>query len=298
MKGTKVLFPAGVSALGLLLLVLAGCDVTLSTSGSFTVTFDADGGIPITQKKTVTGGFVGSYNMPDEPARSGYVFGGWYTATNGRGAQFTAYTTVTADITVYAKWMDSGGFAVVTFNADGGTPATQTKVVERGGSAGYGNMPDEPTKSGYTFGGWYTSTNGGGTQFTYSTVVTADTTVYAKWTGSGSDSGISNITYTPISGSAWTLLSDGWRQSPLISGGRVIKERVSFTSVTANASITIQLDVSSEEGFDFAFISTLDNADATYVSGYYPGSRISGETWVTVTIPVPRAGSHFIEIIL
>ena len=72
--------------------------------------------------------------------------------------------------------------------------------------------------------------------------------------------------------------------------------RVSFTSTAANVSISIQLDVSSESGFDYAFISTLDNASASYSSGYYTGSLISGAQTVTVTIPVPTAGDHFIDI--
>ena len=42
-------------------------------------------------------------------------------------------------------------------------------------------MPTNPTKEGYTFGGWYTEINGGGTEFTASTVVLKDITVYAKW---------------------------------------------------------------------------------------------------------------------
>jgi uncharacterized repeat protein (TIGR02543 family) len=38
------------------------------------------------------------------PTRSGSTFGGWYPAADGSGTRFTATTTVTADITVYAKW--------------------------------------------------------------------------------------------------------------------------------------------------------------------------------------------------
>jgi uncharacterized repeat protein (TIGR02543 family) len=43
--------------------------------------------------------------------------------------------------------------------------------------------------SGYKFGGWYTAVNGGGTLFTNSTPVTADVTLYAKWTAVSSPSG-------------------------------------------------------------------------------------------------------------
>lgn len=42
-------------------------------------------------------------------------------------------------------------------------------------------LPVAPVKTGYTFAGWYTAVNGGGTQFTTTTPVTANTTVYAKW---------------------------------------------------------------------------------------------------------------------
>jgi uncharacterized repeat protein (TIGR02543 family) len=43
-------------------------------------------------------------------------------------------------------------------------------------------MPSNPAMSGYAFGGWYTSTDGNGSQFTAETPVTSDITVYANWT--------------------------------------------------------------------------------------------------------------------
>jgi hypothetical protein len=106
---------------------------------------------------------------------------------------------------------------------------------------------------------------------------------------------VTGIVYSSVSGGAWTLQGDGSRMSPTISHGGVTKARVSFTS-TAGGSITIQLRVSSESGYDYAFISQLDNASATFSSGYYTGSLISGENSITVTIPIPNAGSHFIDI--
>jgi uncharacterized repeat protein (TIGR02543 family) len=44
------------------------------------------------------------------------------------------------------------------------------------------DKPSDPARSEYTFGGWYTSTGGNGSLFTAETPVTADITVYAKWT--------------------------------------------------------------------------------------------------------------------
>jgi uncharacterized repeat protein (TIGR02543 family) len=213
----------------------------VSFGEEYTVTFDADGGDPASQILTVEGGGSVGGAMPSNPNRSGYSFDGWYTAQNGGGAQFTATTPVTADITVYAKWT-AGAVTqyTVTFDADGGDPASQTVTVDSGA---------EPS-----------------------------------------------ITYRSVSGGEWTVQGDGRRQSPATAHSDTSKARISFTSSTANGSISIQLDVSSESGCDYAFISTLDNASATYSSGYYTGSLISGEQTVTVTIPVPTAGSHFVDI--
>jgi uncharacterized repeat protein (TIGR02543 family) len=169
------------------------------TSISYTVTFNADGGSPATQTRTVSyGSSVGTSDMPSDPTKTGYTFGGWYTASGGSGTEFTASTQVTANITVYAKWVYT-----VTFNADGGSPATQTRTVSYGSNVGSSNMPSGPTKTGYTFGGWYTATGGSGTEFTASTQVTASITVYAKWTTAQVPSNLSlNDALTWISNNA------------------------------------------------------------------------------------------------
>jgi hypothetical protein len=108
--------------------------------------------------------------------------------------------------------------------------------------------------------------------------------------------GISGITYSSVPGSdEWTLISDGSRVSPAINNNAITKSRVSFTSTMPNAFIVIQLDVSSAI-YDYAFISALDDASATYDSGYYSGSRIHVWESVRVVIPVPTTGSHFVDI--
>ena len=69
----------------------------------------------------------------------------------------------------------------VDFDSDGGTPATYQEPVADGGS--FSSLP-EPTKTGYEFEGWYTGTNGTGTQLTTSTVFNSQTPTqyYAYWT--------------------------------------------------------------------------------------------------------------------
>jgi uncharacterized repeat protein (TIGR02543 family) len=85
----------------------------------YTVTFNADGGAPASSTaQTASGGTV---SLPaSNPAKSGYTFGGWYTEANGGGAAFTATTQVTADITVYAKWL-SANANLASLSLDAGT---------------------------------------------------------------------------------------------------------------------------------------------------------------------------------
>jgi uncharacterized repeat protein (TIGR02543 family) len=142
------------------------------------VFFNADGGIPKTQtRKVIPDASVGG-DMPANPTRTNYDFGGWWTERSGDGSVFTADTTVTANIVVWAKWTP---VCTITFNGNGGSPETQTRIVKSGSAVGTGNMPINPTRTGCAFGGWYTEAAGGGSVFTASTPVTADITVYAKW---------------------------------------------------------------------------------------------------------------------
>jgi uncharacterized repeat protein (TIGR02543 family) len=119
--------------------------------------------------------------LPTAPTRTSYNFAGWWTGTGGTGTQFTASTPVTGNITVYAYWTASTVYTV-TYDSQGGSAVSPQQVVS-GGTVG--TLPANPTRSGYAFGGWYTAISGGGTQFTGSTVVSGNITVYAKWTATG-----------------------------------------------------------------------------------------------------------------
>ena len=68
----------------------------------------------------------------------------------------------------------------VSFNANGGTTPTASKTVTY--SSTYGDLPT-PTRTGYTFTGWFTAASGG-TQVTKDTkvTITSNQTLYAQWT--------------------------------------------------------------------------------------------------------------------
>jgi uncharacterized repeat protein (TIGR02543 family) len=74
----------------------------------------------------------------------------------------------------------------VNFNSDSSLYASKTVT---SGSALGANWPNNPSKSGYSFDGWFTGLNGAGTMFSSSTIIDADVALYAKWTYIGSSSG-------------------------------------------------------------------------------------------------------------
>jgi hypothetical protein len=157
-------------------------------------------------------------------------------------------------------------------------------------------------------GGTYTEVGTANTAAYTDTGLSPETSYYYKvsavnlWGESGLSASIEGTTrpLSPITNisyvGSWTLEGDGSRTSPVTSARNTTKMRVNFTSTVANASITILLEVSGGSNNYYAFISTLDNGSATVSSGYYSGSQINGTTSVPVTIPVPAAGNHFIDI--
>ncbi len=120
------------------------------------------------------------------PTKYGYNFAGYYTQANGKGEQYydstgKAFNNKTWDIannaTLYAKWTAKTN-CVLTFNANGGkvSPSSRNQTY----NAVLGTLPI-PTKPGYMFTGWYTSTSGG-SEVTSSTKMTSLTmTIYAHW---------------------------------------------------------------------------------------------------------------------
>ncbi|MCR2802295.1 InlB B-repeat-containing protein [Paenibacillus soyae] len=140
------------------------------TLNSYTVAFDSDGGSE-TSSQTVL--HNGRALEPDEPVREGYTFGGWY----GDSELSTLYTfdsSVTNDLTLYAKWTIHS--YSVTFDSNGGSAVSSQTVNYNTAAA----EPAAPVRGGYAFGGWYTD-RGLTTPFSFTTAIKADLTLYAKW---------------------------------------------------------------------------------------------------------------------
>ena len=118
-----------------------------SSSTSLAVTYNANSGSvsPASASATRT---------------TAYSFSKWNTAANGTGTNFNpgSSITISANTTLYAIWTSSTSASAVT-------------------------LPT-PTRTGYTFDGWYTAANGGtrvgggGSSYTPSAAIT----LYAHWT--------------------------------------------------------------------------------------------------------------------
>ena len=148
------------------------------TIQQYTVTFNANGGSVSPSSSTVNAG--SSVTLPT-PSRTGYIFDGWYTATSGGtylGSGGSTYTP-TSSVTIYARWTVQQ--YTITWNANGGSGGGTT--TQNAGSAH--TAPAAPTRSGYTFNGWYDTTSG---DYLYRVLAggtfTPDRTMtfYARWT--------------------------------------------------------------------------------------------------------------------
>lgn len=120
-----------------------------------------------------------SQNVPyNEPAKDpgelmaeGYTFIGWYAEDN---TKFDFTQPIKHNTTVYAKWT-AKDYEVSFITEHGKTPTSQN--VKYNGTA---TNPGELTEDGYTFDGWYAD-EAHKTKFDFSTPITGDTKVYAKW---------------------------------------------------------------------------------------------------------------------
>ncbi|QUY18708.1 InlB B-repeat-containing protein [Treponema vincentii] len=85
---------------------------------TYTVTFDAQGGSAVAPIQAGQGKTIA---QPADPAKDGFTFGGWYKESACTTPWNFATDTVTADITLYAKWTAVAPATVtVTFAVKGG----------------------------------------------------------------------------------------------------------------------------------------------------------------------------------
>ena len=131
----------------------------------YTITFDTDGGSAV---KSITQDYGTAITAPAAPTKTGYTFTGWDMEI--------PKTMPAGDMTIKAKWKINQ--YTITFDTDGGS-AVKSITQDYGTTIA---KPTDPTKTGYTFAGWYTDaacTNAW--NFGSNMLADHDMTLYARW---------------------------------------------------------------------------------------------------------------------
>ena len=136
----------------------------------------------------------------------------------------------------------------VTFEPNGGVGATMTQAFISGKEATLN--ANTFTREGYTFNGWSTNQNGGGTTYTdgQTVTLTADTTLYAQWrsnSSGGSSSGTATTVTVPVTGDSGTVsVSVSVKGKDATVAPLTEKQVDSIVGIGSTAS-TVEIDASS-----------------------------------------------------
>ena len=151
------------------------------------------------------------------PEVEGYTFDGWYTDDIHYSTKFDFTQPIKHNTTVYAKWT-AKDYEVSFVTEHGDPPASQN--VKYNGTA---KDPGKLTAEGYTFDGWYAD-EAHKTKFDFSTPITGDTKVYAKWEKNA------------------PVLPDTYALN--VSGAFVYVDGVDVTAPAGDTSLQLEKDVS------------------------------------------------------
>lgn len=130
-------------------------------------TFNPDNGESISPQTIDRGE---KFKEPAKPSKENHTFAGWYNGDE----EYNFSTVPTDDVTLVAKWT-AKDYEVSFITEHSDAPTSQN--VPYNGTA---TDPGKLTEEGYTFIGWYTDDTRT-KEFDFSTPITGDTKVYAKW---------------------------------------------------------------------------------------------------------------------
>ena len=232
---------------------------------SYTLTYNVNGGNAVSpaSKSIQYGSAYGTLPTPTRAstAQYSYTFAGWYTAATG-GTQVTANTTMGAgNTTIYAHWTANIRSYTINYQTTYGSLNRTSQSVAYGSKGSCTlTMPSNDAQYTYTFQGWYTAVNGGGTKVGSSLTletpsVTGAATYYAYVTravnrytftfnaNGGSTPSSSSITKayneaigtlptcSRAAGNTYTYAFAGWFDTAAATGGTKL---TTTTKVTSN----------------------------------------------------------------
>ncbi|KAA6300909.1 MAG: hypothetical protein EZS26_002935 [Candidatus Ordinivivax streblomastigis] len=172
--------------------------------------------------------------------------------------------------------IESSGSGDTYFDLDTGEIAG--KILFKSGSSGYDHIADKPDLSPYdeakAVTDNFTTIDGG-------LILTSLIKMQAN--------GLQILGYQ----GDWALQADGYYRSPELQLGEITRISIYFRTTKPNDTLAIDLKVSSKVGWGFGFIGQLDQVGSEVFESFY---AVSGEETHTVSVPVPNAGNHSIEV--
>jgi len=150
--------------------ITGGIYIKAAHKTPYVVTFESNGGTDV-DSQTVEAGDTAE--EPEEPTKEGYTFNGWYTDED-LTEEYDFSKVVASDMTLYAKWEEIT--YTVSFDSNGGSEV-DSETINYNESA---TKPEDPTKEGYIFKGWYIDSDLT-TEYDFDTIVTENMILYAKW---------------------------------------------------------------------------------------------------------------------
>jgi len=270
------------------------------TAIDYTITYAPVGGA--TTPTQTPKQYLQTFNVANDPVRTGYTFGGWSdgTLTYGAGA---IYTVGTSNITLTAQW--TANVYTISYDWNGGSgSATTSSSYTVGNSAVTLPLVTGHTKDGFDFAGW--STTNSGTSVGTSYTPTQSLTLYAVWTPGtytvtydGNGGNAASASATIANGSAITLVNatrtsyvfDGWYSAS--TGGSLIGAANSTFIPTLSRTLFArwtQLSLSGIAPSALTYIGTL-SASAS-VTGSFSGSNEGSSVSVSVPAGSLPAGTN------
>ena len=286
---------------------------------ALTISYDSQGGsVPSDGDTTTTvGGLVNPLPTPPAPGPGYTLFMGWNTAADGTGSDLGVSVPSgsdgvshgqTSDFTLYAQWL--GDLLNITYDSQSGSAVADGDTTTRIGAT-ISALPTDPTRSGYTFNGWYTASSGG-TQITTSAShgQTSDFTLYAQWTvvpvaspSSAPTTALSTITVTVAGGASrevdhqTTRIETALEAQPggLVSVTGQHYERFSTVELWINSTprLLATVQVGSNKTFDLS-VPIPSDIEAGEHTLQINGTNLDGNlqtTLIAIQVAAPQATS-------